>query len=173
MIKKVKILLVVIFSVTVFGVPSFAHALSIAVHVPEKYTDVKAGERFYFEVEIKYPENPKRKDLRFVYEIREGDKIIAQAKFLKAIETQASFMDFIIIPETAKKGLHIINVKIQDYESFSEEVSTSFFVKSKWDTIQLYFFVLLGIVLFMGILILDILLVLNRKKKNKWLFFKK
>ena len=27
-------------------------ALSVAVHVPEKYTDVIAGERFYFEIEV-------------------------------------------------------------------------------------------------------------------------
>lgn len=173
MTNKQKTLFIVFFSVIILGIPSFAHALSISVHVPEKYTDVKAGERFYFEVEIGYPENPKRKDLRFIYEIREGDIIIAQAKFLKAIETQASFMDFIIIPENTKKGLHTINVKIQDYESLSEEVSTSFFVKSKWEAFQLYFFILLGIILFIGILIIDILLVLNRKRKSSWLFFRK
>src|SRR3989339_157453 len=73
-------------------------ALSVAVHVPEKYTDVVAGERFYFEIEVKYPENPKRKDLKLNYEIIDSDgKLIAQSKVLKAVETQASFIDFFII----------------------------------------------------------------------------
>jgi len=171
MINKVRIIFLIVLSVIVLGSPHSANALGIAVHVPEKYTDVKAGERFYFEIEIKYPENPKRKDLRFTYEIIENGKIISQAKLLKAIETQASFMDFIVIPETAKKGLHTINIKIQDYDSLSEEVSTSFFVKNEWDKAKLYFFVLLGIVLFIGILIVDILLISRRKKRRGWLFF--
>ena len=51
--------------------------------------------------------------------------MIAQSKVLKAIETQASFMDFIVIPESAKPGMHIIKVKITDYEGLSEEVEAS------------------------------------------------
>ncbi len=105
-----------------------ASALSIVVHVPEKYTDVHAGERFYFEIEVKYPENPSRKDLRLEYEIKKDDEIIAHSKVLKAVETQASFIDFIVIPESADDGMHIINVKISDYETLSEEVSASFHV---------------------------------------------
>lgn len=172
MIKRIKIIFIVSFlAVCLFNLTP-ARALSLSVHVPEKYTDVQSGERFYFEVEIRYPENPKRKDLKFIYEIKDGNKIIAQAKSLKAIETQASFMDFIVIPESAKKGLHTINVKIQDYESLSEEISTSFMIRSKWDTAQLYFFVLLGIILFMGILILDISIIVRKKRKRRWLFFK-
>ncbi len=129
-------------------------ALSIVTHVPEKYTDVVAGERFYFEIEIKYPENPSRKDLKLNYEIMEDNEIIAQAKVLKAIETQASFMDFIVIPESAEKGLHIIKVKISDYESLSEEVEASFYVVSgSGEKIKLYFFILLGAVGVVGILV--------------------
>jgi len=170
MFKRIKIIFTISFLAVCFFDLIPAKALSLSVHVPEKYTDVQAGERFYFEVEIRYPENPKRKDLRFIYEIKEGNKIIAQAKSLKAIETQASFMDFIVIPENAKKGLHTINVKIEDYKSLKEEVSTSFIISNQWDTAQLYFFVLLGIILFMGILILDISIIIRRKRK--WFFFK-
>lgn len=134
---------------------SSVSALSVVVHVPEKYTDVVAGERFYFEIEIKYPENPSRKDLRLNYEIliQEGD-IIAQSKVLKAIETQASFMDFIVIPESAENGMHIIRVRIQDYELLNEEVEASFHVTSGNDgQIKLYFFILLGAVILVGILV--------------------
>ena len=130
-------------------------ALSLVVHVPEKYTDVTAGERFYFEIEIKYPENPSRKDLRLEYEIltQDGD-LISQAKALKAVETQASFVDFIVIPESAKGGLHIINIKVKDYESLSEEVGSSFHVKSAGaDDITIYLMIILGAIVFVGILV--------------------
>ena len=140
-------------------------ALSIVVHVPEKYTDVQAGERFYFEIEVKYPENPSRKDLRLNYEILKDNEIIAQSKVLKAIETQASFIDFIVIPESAEKGLHIIKVKITDYEGLSEEVSASFQVVSAGGKIKTYFFILLGATILVGILVV-INIIIGRKGKR-------
>ena len=128
-------------------------ALSVVTHVPEKYTDVVAGERFYFEIEVKYPENPSRKDLKLNYEISKDGEVIAQSKVLKAIETQASFMDFIVIPESAEKGMHVIKVKISDYEDLSEEVEASFQVVSASGDIKIYFFILLGAVGLVGILV--------------------
>ncbi len=127
------------------------YALSIGVYVPEKYTDVTAGERFYFEVEIKYPENPRRKDLRLHYEIKKDNEVIAQAKFLKAIETQASFMDYIVIPESAEGGMHEIHIVITDYEDLEEEVSASFHVVAeKGAQIRTYFLILLATMLVVG-----------------------
>ena len=38
----------------------FVSAFGASVHVPEKYTQVSAGERFYFTLDIKYPENIER-----------------------------------------------------------------------------------------------------------------
>ena len=141
-------------------------ALSVVVHVPEKYTDVQAGERFYFEIEIKYPENPSRKDLRLNYEIiDEENNVIAQSKVLKAIETQASFIDFIVIPEIAETGLHVIKVEISDYEVLSEEVEASFHVVKRGSQLKLYFFILLGAVLFVGALII-IQIILARRRKG-------
>ncbi|MCW8965247.1 MAG: hypothetical protein OQK82_00960 [Candidatus Pacearchaeota archaeon] len=142
---------------------TYVSALSVTIHVPEKYTNVVAGERFYFEIEIKYPENPKRKDLRLEYEILTKDgEIIAQSKVLKAVETQASFIDFIVIPENAKEGLHIVNIKVKDYEDLSEDVSASFYVKSS-NEIRLYFFILLGVITLVGILVLINIFWKNKK----------
>ena len=140
-------------------------ALSVVVHVPEKYTDVVAGERFYFEIEVKYPENPQRKDLRLNYEIlTQSGEIIAQSKVLKAIETQASFMDFIVIPESAENGMHIIKVRIQDYETLSEEVEASFHVTSgSSGQIKIYFFILLGVIILIGILVVVGIVIRKRK----------
>ena len=129
-------------------------ALSVIAHVPEKYVDIVAGERFYFEIEIKYPENPSRKDLRLNYEVSNDGEIIAQSKVLKAIETQASFIDFIVIPKSAEKGMYIIKIKISDYEDLSEEVEASFHVTTNGsEKIKIYFFILLGVMVLVGILI--------------------
>jgi len=141
-------------------------ALSIVVHVPEKYTDVQAGERFYFEIEVKYPENPSRKDLRLNYEIvDEENNVIAQSKVLKAIETQASFIDFIVIPESSETGLHLIKISISDYEGLSEKVEASFHViGNASDKIKLYFFILLGATLFVGLLVIVQMFLTRRNK---------
>jgi len=152
-VKKIVLILMSIFFV--FFSIAFISALNIVVHVPEKYTDVQAGERFYFEIEIKFPENPSRKDLRLDYEIiDENNNRLAQSKVLKAIETQASFIDFIVIPKSAETGLHTIKVGISDYESLSEEVEASFhIVGSGTDQIKFYFFILFGVIVLVGILV--------------------
>ncbi len=132
MLKAMKItLILLLFAAINFLSIVPVSALNIAVYVPEKYTDVEAGERFYFEIEIKYPENPRRKDLRLEYQILKDDEVIAQSQVLKAVETQASFVDFIVIPESAETGLHLINIKVSDYENLSEEVSASLQVIKK------------------------------------------
>lgn len=126
------------------------HALSIGIHIPERYTDVKAGERVYFEIDVKYPENPIRKDLRLQYKITKDGKTIAQSKVLKAIETQASFIDFIVIPESADNGLHTIQAEISDYADLEKEVSATFHVTSKGSELMIYFFILLGAIILVG-----------------------
>jgi hypothetical protein len=161
--RKYILIILLVFVLNFISVASVS-ALSIVTHVPEKYTDVVAGERFYFEIEVKYPENPSRKDLKLNYEISKDGEIIAQSKVLKAIETQASFIDFIVIPESAEKGLHIIKVKISDYEDLSKEVEASFHVVSAGGDIKMYFFVLLGVILLVGVLVV-VNIVQNKRKK--------
>jgi len=151
-IQKTILLMILLAAVFFNAVP--AHALSISIHISEKYTNVQAGERLYFEVEIKYPENSSRKDLRLNYEILKDNEVIAHAKVLKAVETQISFIDFIVIPENAETGIHLINVKISDYEGLNEEVSSSFHIISdKSNQIRMYFFVLLGAIIMVGVLV--------------------
>jgi len=146
----------ILFLSLIINIVAPVSALSLVVHVPEKYTDVTAGERFYFEIEIKYPENPNRKDLRLEYEIlTEAGDLVSQSKALKAVETQASFIDFIVIPESAESGLHIISVKVKDYESLSEEVSSSFHVKGAGsDQVMVYLMIILGAIVLVGILVI-------------------
>ncbi len=149
--KRVWVLLILILVNTIVSV----QALSLSVHVPEKYTDVVAGERFYFEIDVKYPENPIRKDLTFEYEVltKEG-ALLARSKTLKAIETQASYIDFIVVPESAETGLYVINVKVKDADIFSEEVSSSFHIKSVVpEAIMTYLIIILGAIILLGVLV--------------------
>lgn len=160
-VYKIFFILIVIFLFSIVNVSS----LSVVVHVPEKYTDVEAGERFYFNVEVKYPENPKRKDLRLKYEVRtiEGE-LITQSKALKAVETQASFIEFVVLPQSAESGLYTINVEIEDYESLSEEVSSSFnVVGSQSDQFRIYFLIILVAIILIGVLV--IISIRSLKKK--------
>ena len=151
--KKLIYIMIFILALNFFSLVSVS-ALSVIAHVPEKYVDIVAGERFYFEIEIKYPENPSRKDLRLNYEVSNDGEIIAQSKVLKAIETQASFIDFIVIPKSAEKGMYIIKIKISDYEDLSEEVEASFHVTTNGsEKIKIYFFILLGVMVLVGIII--------------------
>lgn len=146
---EIKIIILLLFFLFSFVNVS---SLSVNVNVPEKYTDVQAGERFYFEVSVKYPENPQRKDLRLEYEILDEEgELVAQSKVLKAVETQASFIDYIVIPESTENGIYFISVKILDYEELSEEVSSTFYVVGgKENQLKIYFIILLSAVLIVG-----------------------
>ncbi len=58
-----------LFSVTAFIVggffiPQSTSALSIATYISDQSSEVLSGDRLYFQVEVKYPENQDRIDLR-------------------------------------------------------------------------------------------------------------
>lgn len=162
--RLIKIISIILVCVGVlFKVPE-VKALSISTNISEKYTEIQAGERLYFEIDIKYPENPKRKDLRLNYVVTKDNEIIAQSQVLKAIETQAQFLDFIVVPESSKTGLYNLKVEITDYENLSQEVSTSFnVVAGKDQEFKTYFFVLLGIISLVVILTITDIIVSKRK----------
>lgn len=141
-------------------------ALSVFAHVPEKYTDIVAGERIYFEVEVEYPENPRRKDLKLEYEVKNSaGELIAQLKALKAIKTRATFVDFMDVPEDVETGLHFVNVRVKDYESLSAEVSTSFqVVEDSSGQLTMYLLILVGAVVLVGGLIVTVLFVRRKRR---------
>jgi len=164
-VKIVKVICVIFVYVEIlFNAPD-VRALSVSTNISEKYTEIQAGDRLYFEVDIKYPENPQRKDLRLNYEVTKDDEIIAQSQVLKAVETQAQFLDFIVIPESSVTGLYNLKVKISDYDNLAEEVATSFkVVAGKDEELKTYFFILLGVISLVAILaIVDI--IISKKKK--------
>ncbi len=135
-------------------------ALTVSVHVPEKYQEVQGGDRLYFELILKYPENPTRVDLRLEYKVLDSNgNLVTQAKGLKAVETQASFLEFIVLPEEMELGPHTISIDIKDYGDLSQNVEGGFSVsRNRVDMLFAYIYVLTGAVFFMMILILMILI---------------
>jgi hypothetical protein len=165
MSKIFKIILIISICIGVFSSAPSVFALSVSTNISEKYTEIQAGERLYFEVDIKYPENPQRKDLQLNYEVTKDNVVIAQSKVLKAIETQAQFLDFIVIPASSKTGLYNLNVKISDYGELNDEVSTSFNVVGGGDQqLKTYFFILLGVISLVAVLVI-INIFVSRKRK--------
>ena len=102
------------------------------------------------------PENPARIDLRLNYEVRNSvGELVAQAKVLKAIQTQASFIDSIVLPDNLESGLHTIDILINDYGDMNEKVGSSFTVISEGtDKITMYFFIIMGSVIFLAVIVL-------------------
>jgi hypothetical protein len=128
------------------ALPCFVSAMTIIIGVPEKYSEVKAGEKVYFQTEVKWPENIGRKDLRIEYSVKNKDgNEVAYLKVLKAIETQASFMDSISIPESTVPGMYKISAEISDYKDLNQEVIASFKVAKGGNNIQIYLFIIIGL----------------------------
>ncbi|MGK0209667.1 MAG: hypothetical protein ACI83O_000949 [Patescibacteria group bacterium] len=138
-------------------------AFGASVSIPEKYGFVQPGERLYFEVSVKYPENPSRVDLNFGYTVTQNGEIVVKAKTIKAIETQMSFIDYVSIPEFADSGMSSIVISIDDFAELNQEVDTTFFIsEGESNNVTLYFFIIGAVALLVGVLV-GIDLVVHRR----------
>lgn len=144
-----------------------AGAVNISARIGDNYTEVIGGDRLYFEVDIKYPENPHRKDLRLEYRIIDNGEVIASEKVLRAIETQASFLDYIVIPQSASGGMKELNIIIADYEALHQEVSASFKVLKGENQLEMYFFILLGAIILVAALVIIQIISMKNGESNK------
>jgi uncharacterized protein YceK len=155
-----------VFLFMVFWVlPGAASAMTITVGIPEKYSEVQAGEKVYFETEVKWPENIGRKDLRIEYSVKDKNgQEMAYLKVLKAIETQASFMDSISIPESIPSGMYKISATFSDYKNLNQEVAASFNVTKSNNNIQMYLFIIIGILSVITIFVVIELFLLAKKR---------
>ena len=162
--KREIIGVIVLFVLVLFAIR--ASAMTATINIPEKYSEVVAGDKVYFETVVQWPENTERKDLRLEYSVKNknGDEV-AYLKVLKAIETQASFMDSISIPESLESGMYRIYLNMTDYKDLSQEVVASFKVVSKTNFINTYLPIILGFFGLIAIFVSVELFILIRKKK--------
>jgi hypothetical protein len=165
--KKMKRVIIVLLSM-MFVLLLFINltsAMTATINIPEKYSQVSAGEKVYFETEVKWPENIGRKDLRIEYSIKDGaGQEVAYLKVLKATETQASFMDSISIPESTKAGTYKIFLTINDYVELNQEIAVSFKIARKSENLlDFYLPIILGIVGLIAIVVVIELFILIGK----------
>jgi hypothetical protein len=162
--KKILIVLLgMLFVLTLFA--NLVYAMTATINIPEKYSEVIAGEKVYFETEIKWPENDGRKDLKIEYSIKnQNGEEIAYLKVLKAIETQASFMDSISIPESTKPGIYKIYLNIMDYNELNQEIVVSFNIIHKKNLFN-YLPIILGVFGLIAVLVVVELFILIKKKR--------
>ena len=100
--------------------------LEISVFVPEKYQNVQAGEMLQFQISLKNIERAGRHDIQLDYYIKKNEITISNRRELKAVETQASFLSSIKVPEETLPGIYNIEVQINEEES----ALATFYVKS-------------------------------------------
>ena len=162
------ILFIALFITVTMMLPVFVSAMSITIGIPEKYSEVKAGEKVYFETEVKWPENVGRKDLRIEYSVKNKDENeVAYLKVLKAIETQASFMDSISIPESTVPGLYKISAKFNDYNNLSQEVIASFNVAKGGNGVQNYLLIIIGMLSIITLFVIMEMFFLMKRSQRK------
>jgi len=169
-LAKITFSLFLAFGCISFLLPFPAQAISISARISDQSTEVSGGDRLYFEVEIKYPENPQRKDLRLEYQIIKPDpagtpgngEIIASEKVLRAVETQISFLDYIVVPKSTQSGTYNLQVIVTDYSDLHKEVSATFKVTKGQDQIVTYFFILIGAMLLVAVLVIIQIISANR-----------
>ena len=136
--------------------------------MPSQYQIVQPGNPVYVQTSVQWPENPGRVDLTVQYSVedRHGNEV-AYLQALHAIETQASFLDSVVIPAGTKSGLYTVYENITVPGNFSQTVASSFTVgESSQSTFQFYIFVMLGVVLLIAVLVLAELFVMMKKRKK-------
>lgn len=149
---------IVLCAVCIFAAFDKAEALSLETRIADNYTEVQAGDKVFFDVEIKYPENTRRRDLRIEYQIFDGNKMIASENVLRAVETQASFIDYMTVPNDATDGIKMLNVVIKTYEPVDQggvesEISATFKVKKATGGAYIYFQSILAATIFVILLL--------------------
>lgn len=162
----VGVLALTLLSVSLLPFASTVHAASAVMNIPDRYAAVNAGDRFYYELSVLYPENPGRRDLTVTYRIQEGKATVVSGQYLRAVETQASFSDYIVIPTAAHPGLHTIEVEVSDGNDVLADVSGSFQVNPAQDWMTIYFLILLGVIVFVGVVLFIEVLVVSRHRHS-------
>ncbi|MGK0209666.1 MAG: hypothetical protein ACI83O_000948 [Patescibacteria group bacterium] len=138
-------------------------SLGATVSIPKGFGDVSAGEQLHFIVDVMYPEQVGRSDLRFDYKIIQGGKVLISGQSVRAIETRMSFVDVLTIPSNAYLGNYELVVGISNSYDIDEFASTSFYLsKGQWGVTILHLFIFAGISLSLGVL-LGIDIVVHRR----------
>lgn len=140
--------------------------MTASIDIPEKYLEVHAGGNLHFDSKIKLDSNDTEKDLIMEYLIKDiNQQKITYLKVLKTIDSQASLINSINIPENTKAGRYKIFLNVTDNKRSTQEVAASFKIANQeQDSINKH--LLGGLITFSAIAVSDIihLFFLIRKK---------
>jgi len=124
--------------------------LELSVTVPEKYQKVQAGEMLQFQVALKNIQKAGRYDISLDYYIKKNEIVINHRREVKAIETQASFLSSIIVPEETLPGVYYIEAIVNEKET----ALATFYVKSsELGQVRNYLIILIIAIIVVGSLI--------------------
>ena len=121
--------------------------LEIGVFVPEKYQKIQAGEMLQFQISLKNIEKVGRHDIQLDYYIKKNEITISHRRELKAVETQASFLASIKVPEETLPGIYNIEVEINEEES---SMATFYVKSSEVGQIRMYLILLITAIIVVG-----------------------
>ena len=121
--------------------------LEVSTFIPEKYQRVQAGEVLQFQTSLKNIEKSGRHDIQLDYYIKKNEIVINHRRELKAVETQASFLASIKIPEETLPGIYNIEVQINEEES---SLATFYVKSSEVGQIRTYLIILIVAIVLVG-----------------------
>lgn len=136
--------------------------LELSVTVPEKYQKVQAGEMLQFQIELKNIKKAGRHDIQLDYYIKKNDIVITHRRELKAVETQASFLSSIKVPEETLQGLYDIEIAINEETT---SIDAFYVIGSEIVQIKTYLLLILIAIFSVGSMITWELHQLAKKKK--------
>jgi len=147
---KNKLIFIILFMMSIMVFVRPVPALDLSVNILERYHNIRAGEAIYFEINVQEPERFGRHDISLEYKVKKANKVLVSFKELKAIETQASFIESIKIPDYAESGAYFLSVTIDE----SQIVEVSFNVRSaEEDRTPYYFLIIFTSMVVVGILV--------------------
>nr|MCK4929767.1 hypothetical protein [Nanoarchaeota archaeon] len=113
---------------------------NIEIELPETYKEIPAGEELWFTIKVINLANQDRMDITLKYDILNLNKYAVTSKSeTVAVETQASFVGNIEIPDNLGNGLYSLRVTLVPVaSSFKEsQAETSFKIVTKAEKKQL------------------------------------
>lgn len=121
--------------------------LELAIFIPEKYQRVKAGEELQFQILITNIQKIGRHDIQLDYSIKKNEILLTKRREIKAIETQASFLSSINVPEETLPGIYNIEVEINEEQS---AMATFYVQSSDFRQVKIYLIVLIMAIILIG-----------------------
>lgn len=155
--KKISIILfVLVLSLAFLSLKVFAaQPFNVEIDLPDNYQNVNPGSEIWFTINLLNLANSQRIDVTLNYEIIDLDNksVIHNSKTV-AIETQASFVASLRVPENLPSGKYYINVMVSSSLGESSSKSSLLVSNSKKDFI--YYYISLGAIVILLIIFLII-----------------